>query len=152
MKALINGVSVTPLKQIHDERGKVMTMIRSDSPTFERFGEIYFSTVNPGAVKAWHKHQQMTLNYACVFGAIKLVLYDARDSSPTHGLVSEHFISPENFFLVSVPPGIWNGFKAVGTSAAMVANCATLPHDPIEIERLPFDDASIPYNWQIAHG
>lgn len=152
MNKLIDGVSITPLKQLHDERGKVMTMIRADSSTFKQFGEIYFSTVNPGAVKAWHKHQRMTLNYACVVGAIKLVLYDARESSTTRGLVAEYFISPENFLLVTVPPGVWNGFKAIGAAAAMVANCATLPHDPLEIERLPFDDPSIPYDWQIAHG
>lgn len=148
----IEGVSTIALKQIHDERGKVMTMLREDSDYFRQFGEIYFSTVNPGAVKAWHKHHLMTLNYACIFGAIKLVLYDSRDGSSTFGETTEYFISPENYWLISVPPGVWNGFKAVGPSVAMVANCSTLPHDPKEIERVPFDDPSIPYNWEIAHG
>ena len=91
----------------------------------------------------------MTLNYAVVYGEIKFVLYDDRISSSTRGQVEELFISPENYQLVTVPPGIWNGFKCVGEKSAIVANCATLPHDPDEIERRPPDDPSIPYDWNI---
>ena len=40
---MIEGVIVTPLRQIFDERGKVMQMLREDSPVFSRFGEVYFS-------------------------------------------------------------------------------------------------------------
>ena len=61
---MIEGVLITPLRQIMDERGKVMHMLREDSPAFSRFGEIYFSCTHPGAIKAWHLHKKMTLNYA----------------------------------------------------------------------------------------
>ena len=37
---MIDGVILTPLRQIFDERGKVMHMLREDSPVFSRFGEI----------------------------------------------------------------------------------------------------------------
>ena len=146
---MIEGVVVTPLKQYFDERGKVMHMMRSDSPIFHAFGEIYFSCTHPNVIKAWHLHRAMTLNYAVVYGEIKFVLYDDRVSSSTRGQVEELFISPENYQLVTVPPGIWNGFKCVGEKSAIVANCATLPHDPDEIERRPPDDPSIPYDWNI---
>jgi dTDP-4-dehydrorhamnose 3,5-epimerase len=148
---MIHGVIVTPLKQIFDERGKVMHMLREDSPAFTRFGEIYFSCVHPGAVKAWHLHKRMTLNYAVIFGEIKCVLYDDRAESPTCGKVQEYFLSPENYNLLTVPPLVWNGFKAIGDRSAIVANCATLPHDPNEIERRPASDSGIPYDWQILH-
>ena len=62
--ALIEGVTVHPLRQIPDERGKVMHMLRADDPHFEAFGEIYFSVVELGAIKAWHLHERMTINYA----------------------------------------------------------------------------------------
>jgi dTDP-4-dehydrorhamnose 3,5-epimerase len=55
---MIEGVVVTPLRQILDERGKVMHMMRRDSSVFEEFGEIYFSCVHPGAIKAWHIHKR----------------------------------------------------------------------------------------------
>ncbi len=148
---MIEGVVVTPLRQIFDERGKVMHMLREDSPAFTRFGEIYFSCVHPGAVKAWHLHKQMTLNYAVIFGEIKFVLYDDRPESSTRGQVQEFFLSTENYCLVTVPPLLWNGFKGIRDKSAILANCATLPHDPSEIERKPPYDPSIPYDWQMQH-
>ena len=148
---MIDGVTITPLRQIIDERGKVMHMLREDSPIFERFGEIYFSCTHPGAIKAWHMHTRMTLNYAVVFGGLKFVLFDDRDDSPTKGELQEIYLSPENYCLVTVPPMIWNGFKGIGTQTTIVANCATLAHDPDEIVRRdPFDPA-IPYDWQMQH-
>ncbi len=148
---MIDGVIVTPLRQIFDERGKVMHMLREDSPTFSRFGEIYFSCTHPGVIKAWHMHNVMTLNYAVILGEIKFVLFDDRADSPTRGEINELFISPENYALVTVPPLIWNGFKAVGTATAIVANCATLPHYPEELVRRPAFDEGIPYDWGIEH-
>lgn len=148
---MIEGVIVTPLRQIPDERGKVMHMLRADSPIFTQFGEIYFSCVYPGAIKAWHYHRIMTLNYAVPHGRIKFVLYDDRPESSTRGELQEFFLSPENYCLVTVPPRVWNGFKGIGVETAIVANCATVPHDPAEIERKPAFDPSIPYDWQMRH-
>lgn len=148
---MIDGVIVTPLKQFFDERGKVMHMLREDSPVFSRFGEIYFSCTFPGVVKAWHLHSHMTLNYAVVFGQIKCVLFDDRKSSPTFGQLDEYFMSPENYYLLTVPPLVWNGWKGVGTSDAIVANCATLPHQADEIKRKAPDDPGIPYDWALVH-
>ncbi len=143
----IEGVSVKPLRQIIDERGKIMHMLREDDEEFKRFGEIYFSTVYPGVVKGWHLHQKMVLNYAVIEGLIKLVLYDARPRSTTYGELMELFIGEGNYCLVTIPAGIWNGFKGVSQPKAIVANCASIPHDPEEILRLDPFDASIPYDW-----
>lgn len=148
---MIDGVIVTPLRQINDERGKVMHMLRSDAPHFVNFGEIYFSCVYPQAIKAWHLHKRMVLNYAVPHGNIKFVLYDERAGSPTKGEVQELFLGPDNYCLVTVPPMVWNGFKGVGADTAIVANCASIPHDPDEILRRDPVDPSIPYDWQIKH-
>lgn len=148
---MIEGVKLTPLKQIFDERGKVMHMLREDSSVFSRFGEIYFSCTYPGAIKAWHMHKKMTLNYAAIYGEIKCVLFDDRPDSITHGTVAEYYLSPENYFLLTVPPLIWNGWKGIGTSNSIVANCATIPHDPNEIKRRPVQDPYFPYDWKIAN-
>ena len=148
---MIEGVILTPLKQIRDERGKVMHMLRADSDIFNKFGEIYFSTTHPGAIKAWHLHKEMTLNYAVIMGEIKFVLYDDREKSSTKGQIQEIYVSPQNYKLVTVPPLIWNGFKTVGDNTAYVANCSTLPHSDEEIIRKDPFDKSIPYNWDIKH-
>ena len=92
---MIDGVLVVPLKRIPDERGTVLHMLKRTDPHFIEFGEIYFSTIYPGLVKGWHKHAQMTLNYACIHGRIKLVRYDGRDDSPTKGELMEVFLGPD---------------------------------------------------------
>ena len=151
MTKMIEGVSISPLPQFFDERGKVMRMLREDDVNFERFGEIYFSCTYPDVVKAWHIHSEMQLNYACISGIVKVVLFDRREGSKTHGMFNEFILSPENYFLLTVPSKIWNGFKAIGTEMAIVANCATVAHRADEISRLPFDTGEIDYNWNVKH-
>ncbi len=149
---MIEGVVVKKLRQILDERGKVMHMLRCDAEEFPGFGEIYFSCVYPGAIKGWHLHKKMVLNYAVPFGNIKFVIYDDREASPTKGMVQELFLGPDNYCLVTVPPLVWNGFKGIGTEMAIVANCASMPHDPDEIVRRDPFDPIIPYDWGLQHG
>ena len=149
---MIDGVGVHPLRQIPDERGRIMHMLRRDDPWFQQFGEIYFSMVYPGVVKGWHLHTRMTLNYAAIVGSIKLALYDDRAGSPTAGEVQEIVMGTGHYVLVTVPPGVWNGFKGVGTEPAIVANCATEPHDAAEIVRKDPAAPDIPYDWALRHG
>ena len=148
----IHDLRITPLRRIPDERGAVMHMLRSDDAAFEQFGEIYFSMVYPGVVKGWHRHRRMTLNYAVPVGMVKLVCYDDRAGSPTAGVVQELHIGELNYVLVTIPPLILNGLKGEGTVPALVANCATEPHDPDEIERLDPATEGIPYDWAVRHG
>jgi len=147
----IDGVKVIPLRRIPDERGTVYHMLRRTDPHFIEFGEIYFASIYPGVVKGWHKHRIMTLHYACVAGRVKLVLYDDRAGSPTEKGLMEIFLGPEDYSLVQVPPQVWNGYKGMGGEPALIANCATHPHDPAEMERLdPFVN-HIPYDWGLRH-
>jgi len=148
----IEGIEVKKLDIIPDERGAIFHMLRKDDPIFEQFGEIYFSMAYPGVIKGWHIHKKMTLNYAVVSGMIKLVLYDDRKNSSTKGNLMEIFIGEENYVLVKIPPLIWNGFKVIGTKSAIVANCATFPHDPNEIERMDTFTKKIPYSWELKNG
>ena len=122
-------------------------MLRRDDPYFERFGEIYFSIVNPNVVKGWHLHRSMTLNYAVPLGRVRLVLYDPREGSPSRGAIQAIELGPHDHRLVMIPPGVWNGFLGLGTTPSLVANCATEPHDPNEILRMPPRSAEIPYDW-----
>jgi dTDP-4-dehydrorhamnose 3,5-epimerase len=98
-------------------------------------------------IKGWHRHREMTLNYACVFGRVKLVIYDERDQAP--GRPEEVFLGPDHHALVVIPPGVWTGFKGMGEPFSIVANCCTHPHDPSLTTRLdPFDN-HIPYDWTV---
>jgi dTDP-4-dehydrorhamnose 3,5-epimerase len=149
--ATIEGVYVIPLQRIPDERGTVMHMLRADDPHFRGFGEIYFSTVYNGVVKGWHRHREMTLNYACVFGRVKLVMYDDRPDSPTSGVLVEQFLGPDHYALVQIPPSVWNGFKGMSDPHAIIANCCTHAHDPEanRTDRIDPVASHIPYDWAV---
>jgi dTDP-4-dehydrorhamnose 3,5-epimerase len=146
---LIDGVQHIPLRRIPDERGTILHMMRATDPHFQQFGEIYFSTIYNGLVKGWHHHREMTLNYSCVHGRIKLVLFDDREGSATRGVINEFFLGPDDYSLVIIPPEVWNGFKGMHEPYSIVANCCTHAHDPSRSSRLdPFDN-HIPYNWAV---
>lgn len=146
---MIHGVVISSRRIIPDDRGKVMHFLKATDPEFKAFGEVYFSVVYPGVVKGWHLHHRMVINYAVPVGMIKLVLYDDRPHSPTRGKIQEIYQGQDNYQLVQVPVGVWNGFKGLGVAPAVVANCATIPHDPEEIERLDPHGGKIPYDWAL---
>jgi dTDP-4-dehydrorhamnose 3,5-epimerase len=149
---VIDGVKIVPLRQIVDERGKIMHMLKATDEHFIGFGEIYFSCAWPGTVKAWHVHRSMTVNNAVISGRAKLVMYDRRPNSRTHGELQEVFLGEDNYVLVQMPPGIANGYKAYGDKMVILANCASEPHRPEEMIRIDPLSPEIPYDWSLRNG
>ncbi|MBK8190919.1 MAG: dTDP-4-dehydrorhamnose 3,5-epimerase family protein [Vampirovibrionales bacterium] len=149
VKQLIDGVVVTPLKPIVDERGYLMEMLRSDAPDFKGFGQTYLTAVNEGVVKGWHYHERQTDNFICVHGLIKLALYDCREGSPTQGAVNEFFLGPIHPVRVQIPCGVLHGFKGLGSPISLVVNVPDqLYHyaQPDEFRVAPHDN-EVPYDW-----
>ena len=144
----IDGVCFQELAQINTEGGPVLHMLRIDSPLYRGFGEVYFSVVLPGAVKAWKLHHLQTQHFAVPTGLIEIVIYDNRESSPTRGRVESFLLGrPDHYRLLRVPPLVWYGFTSRSGSPGILANCADLPHSPGESERVPADSPLIPYSW-----
>ena len=143
----IEDVKIIPLKIFSDERGSVSHMLKRSDPHFIRFGEIYFSMINHGVTKAWKNHKTVTANYACIHGEVRFVMYDERVGSSTRGEFVEINIGPDDYSLVVVPPGVWNGFHGVGEPFSIVASCATESYDPDEFKRIKPDSSKIPYQW-----
>ncbi len=144
---MIHDVIITPLKIINDDRGKVMHMLRSDSKVFKKFGEVYFSTIYENKIKGWHLHKESVLNYTCVTGEVKLVLFDDRLDSPTKNKYQEIILSQKNYSLVTIPPNIWNGFKGLNFKESIIANCLTIPHNEKEMVRKDPNDKIFNYIW-----
>ena len=149
---MIEGVKIIPLRQIVDERGKIMQMLKVTDDHFLAFGEIYFSCAWPGAIKAWHVHRSMTVNNAVIAGRAKLVMFDLRKGSSTEGEIQEEFLGEDNYSLVQIPPGVANGYKAYGDTMTILANAATEAHDPDEMVRMDPFSSEIPYDWSLRHG
>ena len=145
---MIEGVTIKPLRRIPDERGTIMKMQESTDPEYKGFGELYFSTIYPEAVKGWHRHPNTWLNYCVVRGIIKLVLFDDRAGSSTRGEIQEVFMGEEEYCLVQIPPGVWNGFKGIGEVEAILCDLTDHVYAEDVVEDLaPHDNGVIPYDW-----
>ncbi len=143
----INGIRIIPLKKMVDNRGAVLHMLNAHSEHFKKFGEIYFSYTNPGIIKGWKLHFEMTQNFTVPVGAIKFAFYDMREGSPTQGKTFSFCSSLENYTLIIVPPHIWYSFKCISDTPALIANCATIIHTPQEVSTKPIGDHFFPYQW-----
>jgi dTDP-4-dehydrorhamnose 3,5-epimerase len=154
LREMIDGVKIKKLIPIPDERGMVMEILRADDEIFEKFGQIYITTAYPGVVKAWHYHKIQADNFAVIYGMVKLVLYDPRENSPTKGQINEIFMGLRNPILVHIPPMVYHGFKGISEQEAIMINIPTEVYNRTQPDeyRLPWDDPSIPYNWERKHG
>ena len=84
----IDGAFILPLRVIDTPGGAVMHMLRPVFPLqpglpagtrgsgFLKIGEVYFSEVLPGCVKAWKRHTRQTQYFAVPDGLLGIVLYD----------------------------------------------------------------------------
>ena len=144
---MIDGVHVTQLRRFPDERGVIMHMMRRDDPLFREFGEVYFSAVHPGVVKAWHLHKTQIDWWYVPIGVLKVALYDARPESPTTGVLQELFMGGEHgYSVLKIPAGVAHGCKAIGGTAHLLYVTSNV-YDTSEEGRIPFDDAEIGYDW-----
>lgn len=141
----ITGVTLTPLMRIPTAGGDVLHAMKATDPGFAGFGEAYFSTIEPGAVKAWKRHTRMTLNLIVPIGAIRFVIHDDRNGSPALGVFKQFMLSTESYHRLTVPPMLWMAFQGVGETTALLLNVANMPHDANEIDRRPLDAFS--FDW-----
>lgn len=151
---MIDGVEIKNLVIHRDDRGWLMEILRSDDKIFEKFGQVYVTTCNPGIAKAWHYHKNQTDFFTVISGKAKIVLYDRRGNSPTKGELNEFIVGEENSILIKIPKEVVHGFAALDNKVAFVINCPTLPYNsdnPDEF-RLPFDTKEIPYDWGVEKG
>ncbi len=151
---MIEGVKVRKLRLIPDERGFLMEMMRSDWEEYDKFGQAYITAVYPGVVKGWHYHKLQTDHFICVQGMAKVVLYDGRKDSPTHGEVNEFFMGTLNPIMLKIPKGVMHGFKGISEEMALIVNVPTELYNyqqPDEY-RLPAHTDEIPYDWDRKDG
>ena len=135
-----NEIIVTPLKEIQTPGGNVLHAIKSKEPTFEGFGEVYFSWIEINFVKAWKRHNRMVMNLVVPVGHVKFVFFNESTQS-----FQEEIIGESRYCRLSVPPGIWFGFQGIDSPKSLVVNISNIPHEPTESDRLEL--SSINYNW-----
>ena len=136
-------ILVTPLRRIENAGGDVLHGMKQSDVGYTGFGEAYFSWVSAGAIKAWKRHTQMTMNVVVPVGQVKFVFHCVTSDGVEEFRVEE--IGVDRFVRITVPPGIWFGFQGLHTPQSLLLNIANIRHDPNEVERLALTD--INYDW-----
>ena len=125
-KVSVDEIIVTSLRRIKVPGGDIMHAIKKGDLGFIDFGEAYFSIIDGGAVKAWKRHSQMTLNIIVPLGSIYFAFFDS------NGKKREEIVGQNRYVRLTVPPGIWFGFKGLNKTDNLVSNFADIIHDPEE--------------------
>jgi len=118
-----------------------MHAMKRTDPGYFGFGEVYFSWVEAGVVKAWKCHRCMSLNLVAPLGCIRFVFHQ-EGSVPAFRV---EVIGEDRYARLTVPPGFWFGFQGLGEPRSLLMNVADLPHDPEEVLRKSVEE--IQYNW-----
>lgn len=145
-KITVEGVIVTPLKQIYHPKGNVFHAMKKSDAGYSGFGEAYFSTIHFNDTKPWKKHLEMTLNFVVPIGEIRFVIFDDRENSLTKNSFFDITLGENDYQRITIPPGVWVAFHGVGSKYNLLLNLADLEHDPNEIERKE-NLSDIVYQW-----
>lgn len=142
----INGVKITPLSIIDTKGGDVLHAMKRSSQGYTGFGEAYFSTIEPKAIKGWKRHKQMVLNLVVPVGAVRFILFDDREIQDNINQFQDLTLSRADCYArLTIPPMIWVGFQGLGRQTSLVLNIANIEHLPEEVERK--DLTEIKFNW-----
>ena len=145
---MIEGVVIKDLVKHSDERGYFQEIIRvTDSFFKEGFGQLSYSYVHQGIIKAWHAHKVQSQWTCFIKGAAKVALHDFRNNSKTYGITME-LIAGENCPAVvyKFPPGVAHGYKCIN-GPMLVLYITSGIYDINDEVRIAHDDPSIGYNW-----
>jgi len=148
MNNLINGVTLTPLKQIPLNDGGVFHIMKDSDHGYHGFGEAYLSEVMPGCTKGWKKHKQMVVNLSVPYGSVKVVIFDDRSDSESQGKFAEFILSRDkNYSRVTIVPGLWFGFQCLSDFPAAILNIGNIKHDPDEVFSKSL--SKINFDWRL---
>ena len=140
------NILITPLKIIDVPGGAVMHAMKAGDSGFNKYGEAYFSNIESGAIKAWKRHTQMTMNLVVPCGAVRFVVYDDRFGSQTINRFQQVMLGADNYCRLTIPPMLWVGFQGVDKNTSTILNIADIVHVAGESDRK--DIHELDFNWE----
>lgn len=144
---LIEGVRVQRLTSHRDPRGELTVLMTALHDESSVAPHIYHVVAETRSVRAWVYHKRQWDRLAYVDGLFRLVIYDLRPGSPTHGRLNVLDVGADNRVLVTLPPYVIHGLRNLGSRAASFVNMPTRPYDPARPDksRIPYGHPGIPY-------
>jgi dTDP-4-dehydrorhamnose 3,5-epimerase len=145
---LIDGVRLREVRNVPKANGHLTEIYRRDWALDDApVDQIFQVVLVPGGISAWHAHGETIDRLFVIEGTARVVLYDAREGSPTRGLVNEFKLSALRPALVVIPPRVWHGVQNIGHEYARMLNVVDRAYDYSEPDhwRVPEDCPGIPY-------
>ena len=146
----IDGVCIREVRNVQKGRGLLTEIFRSDWRVDGGVvDQVFQVALGPHEISAWHAHRRTLDRLFVNRGAVRIVLYDARASSPTHGQVNEFRFGEHRPALLLVPPGVWHGVENLRSEPSAILNLVDQAYsygDP-DHWRLPADSPRIPFSF-----
>jgi len=146
----IDGVRVREVRNVQKGRGLLTEIFRSDWRLDDGVvDQVFQVALGPWEVTAWHVHRRTLDRLFVNRGAVRIVLYDARASSPTHGQVNEFRFGEQRPGLLLIPAGVWHGVQNLRDEPGGILNLVDRAYsyrDP-DHWRLPLDSPRIPFSF-----
>ena len=143
---MIEKLEIIEFDIIKNNNGSIIPLHKRNQ-LMKGFGEVYFSTIHPNVVKAWHLHKKMTVLYSVIYGEILCVFCNKNESKKKQLFVKKINTNSKKRIIIKVPPNIWVGFKCVGLKTAIIANITNIPYAQDKPVRLETVSSNINYNW-----
>jgi len=86
-------------------------------------GQINYSVMHPGVVKAWHRHHRQTDFWLCVLGRMQVGVH--RDGGRTWRTV----LDPRRPGVLIIPPPLWHGTATLGDAECGLVYYVTRAYD-----------------------
>jgi dTDP-4-dehydrorhamnose 3,5-epimerase len=144
---VINGVVTRrPAVQL-DHRGSLFEIYNGDPAIWpEPVVYCYQTSVFPGQLKGWSRHEVKTDRYSLAVGELLVLLHDGRAGSRTAGITQRVVLAPRGDRQVVIPAGVWHLLINLGVEEAHVINFPTHPyhHDAPDRFLLDWDTDELP--------
>ncbi|MFB3777665.1 MAG: dTDP-4-dehydrorhamnose 3,5-epimerase family protein [Bryobacteraceae bacterium] len=152
---LIYGVQVRPLDLHPDDRGYFLEVVRLGQGLVAGFDarttQVSAACNFPGIIKAFHYHLRQTDCFTPAAGLLQIALVDLRRGSRTFGLKNTIYAGALRPWQVLIPPGVGHGYKVIGAEPSLLVYASDRFYNPEDEGRIPYNDPSINYDWELQH-
>jgi dTDP-4-dehydrorhamnose 3,5-epimerase len=152
---LIAGVDINPFPIWPDDRGYFLEIARFGQGLISSFPadstQISAALNYPGIIKAFHYHRFQTDYWVPAAGLLQVVLVDLRTDSATFAAKNTLYVGALKPWQLRIPPGVAHGYKVIGDQPSVLVYVTDRTYNPKDEGRIPYNDASIGYDWELQH-
>ena len=131
--SLLSDIIISETTTIPNDLGDIVKIVKCGEQQKNHISEVYCSWLISNKIKAWKKQKIQTMNLFVIIGTIRFVFIDDNDE------VMKIDINSNSNKLLTIPPGIWYGFKCISNNNGLILNSTDVVHSSNLVRRKPVD-------------